>query len=499
MPRLLGVDLGGTNLRAAVFDESGRRLSVAVADTQVIVDVPPMGRHYDPEALWRTACGAIREAVGGAGGSVDAVAATGQRLACAFLDGEGKTLYVGPNTDARGVMNGWQVEAASAGALYDRTGRGMPLLFAPARLLWFRDNQPELYGRVRRVLGLGDWLAHQLCGEAAVDVSGAVELLAVDVYTGRYWPELWSTLELDPAWLPPMLAGGAVAGWVTPAAAATTGVGVGTPVAVSPPDSMAALLGAGAAEPGHTVILAGSTMPVLGAAARPSPDPSRRTWTGRHPLGGQGVHESNAGTTGFGWAWVVERLVGELAGLRGDAAYAHADRLVASTAPGADGALAFSGGGSVMNATKPATFLTRYNGAFWPPSYVAAAGGADVVRACLEAVAYSARANLEQVESARGATGPVIVAGGMARSDAFVQMLADVLNRPVARPPVVEATAVGAAMSAATAAGIYTSLEEACTAMTSTAIAAEPDPAATAPYGHAFRDWRALYAKIESL
>src|SRR4029077_19376009 len=176
---------------------------------------------------------------------------------------------------------------------------------------------------------------------------------------------------------------------------------------------------------------------------------------------GRGVHESNAGTTGFGWAWVVERLVGEVAGVEGDAAYALAGRLVAASAPGASDALAFSGGGSIMNATRPPTFLTRLNAAFWPPPYVRPAGGADVVRACLEAVAYSARANLEQVEAARGDAGPVVLAGGMARSPVFVQMRAARLNRAVAVPAVVESTAVGAAMSAATAAGVYASLDEA--------------------------------------
>ena len=498
MTRLLAVDLGGTNLRATVFDERGRRLGGAVAATPHQVDVPPIGRRYDPEALWQAACAAIRDAVARAGGA-DAVAATGQRLACAFLDAAGETLYVGPNTDARGVTNGWEVDEAAGGALYDRTGRGMPLLFAPARLLWFRDNQPEVYARVAAVLGLGDWLAHRLCGAAAIDVSGAVELLAVDVYTGEYWSELWSGLQLDPGWLPPIREAGAVAGGVTQAAAAATGLTAGIPVAVSPPDSMAALLGAGAAAPGHTVVLAGSTMPVLGSAAQPAPDATRRTWTGRHPLGGRGVHESNAGTTGFGWAWVVERLLGEVAGLEPDAAYRLAERLVTETAPGASAALAFSGGGSVMNATRPATFLTRLNAAFWPPPYVQPAGGADVVRACLEAVAYSARANLEQVEAVRGDQGPVVVAGGMARSRVFVQMLADVLNREVEVPAVIESTAVGAAMSAAAAAGAHACVEDACTAMTSTAVAARPDPAATAAYGHAFREWRALYSKIESL
>jgi len=498
---LLALDVGGTNLRATLIDGVGRRIAAAVADTRLVVDVPPLGRRYEPESLWRAACSAIRGAVTQADVDVAAVAATGQRLACAFLDAGGETLYVGPNTDARGVMTGWQVEEAGDGRLYDRTGRGMPLLFAPARLLWFRENEPGMLERVDRVVGLGDWLAHRLCGEVGIELTGAVELLAVDVYSGEYWPELWSRLELDPGWLPPILPVGSRLGALSTGAAAATGLRAGIPVAVSPPDSMAALVGSGAAPVGHTAVLAGSTMPVLGSAERPVADPERRTWTGRHPIAGRGVIESNAGTTGFGWAWMVERLVGPIAGLDGDAAYERAESLAAASPPGARDSLSFGGGASVMNATTPATFLTMYRAAFWPAPYVEPdVAGGDLLRACLEAIAFSARANLEQVEAARG--GPsdrLILAEGMARSRLFRQLVADVTGRPVHVPAVLQATSVGAAMCAAVAAGLYADLGAATESMTRADLAAEPDATVAGALDAAYRQWRALYAKIESL
>jgi autoinducer 2 (AI-2) kinase len=503
-PLLLAVDLGGTNLRATVFDAAGERVAAAVAATPHEADAPPLGRRYDPEQVWQAACTAISAVVtdaNAADGEIVAVAATGQRLACAFIDAAGDTLYLGPNTDARGVMYGWQVEEASAGALYERTGRGMPLLFAPSRLLWLIDNEPDAAARLSRVIGLGDWMAQRLCGECAIDLSGAVELLVADVYRGDYWPELWTTLGLDSGWVPSPSRPGDVAGGVTAAAAAATGLREGIPVAVSPPDSMAAILGSGSAAPGWTVILAGSTMPVLASAESPVADPDRRTWTGRHPIAGRGVNESNGGTTGFGWAWVVEKMIGGIAGLEPAAAYEHAERLVAATPPGAHDALAFTGGASVMNATRPVALLNRMRSVFWPPAYVnPAVTGGDAVRAALEAIAYSARANLEQAESARGGgAGPVVLSEGMSQSAQFTQMVADVLNRPVHRPRLIESTSVGAAMCAAVAAGLCASLDEAAAAMTVTAVAAEPDAAAHGAYSQAYREWRLLYEKMETL
>jgi xylulokinase len=154
-----------------------------------------------------------------------------------------------------------------------------------------------------------------------------------------------------------------------------------------------------------------------------------------------------------------------------------------------------------MNATRPVALLNRMRSVFWPPAYVnAAVTGGDAVRAALEAIAYSARANLEQAESARGGdAGPVVLSEGMSQSAQFTQMIADVINRPVYRPRLIESTSVGAAMCAAVAAGVYASLDEAVAAMTVTAVAAEPDPVAIGAYSQAYREWRLLYEKMETL
>jgi autoinducer 2 (AI-2) kinase len=500
---LLALDLGGTNLRATIFDPEGRRCSVAVADVPHEVDLPPVGRRWSPERLWEGACQAIRRAVEAvrADGEVVAVAATGQRLACAFLDGAGDTLYIGPNTDARGVAWGWRVEEAAEGALYDRTGRGMPFLFAPARILWFAEEEPDLVRRLRWVVGLGEWLAFRLAGELGLEPTSAVELLAVDVYTGQVWGELWERLGLDCAWLPPLRPAGAVLGGVTDAVAEVTGLQPGTAVVASPPDSMAGLVGSGAMEPGHSVVLAGSTMPVLGAAERPIADPTRRTWTGMHPVQGWGVNESNAGTTGFAWAWLVERVVAPLGGISPEVAYRRAEELAANAPPGSRQWLAFPGGSGVMNVSRPASFFSQAGIDVPPAPYLAPdAGAADLLRAHLEGIACIARANLEQVEEARGGRSlSVVLAEGMARSPVFATVLAGILQRPLRIPEVVEATSLGAAVAAAVGAGLHPDIVSAARAMVRAPERIAPEAAFAGVYDETYRRWRALHAKLQAL
>ena len=501
MPTLLVIDLGGTAMRAAVVDAGdGSVVARAARSVEQVLDAPPLGRSYDTARLWDAACAATREALLRAGGEPPmAVAATGQRIGCVALGPGDVPLYAGPNLDARGAATGWAVAEAGGDELYPRTGRSLALLYAPARLLWFRQERPDVFARISRVMGLGDWLALQLTGEAAVEPGSAADLLALDVRSGEYWSDLWTRSGLDPGWLPPLRPAGERLGEVTEEAAQRTGLRAGTPVAVTPPDSLAAMLGAGAERPGTTVVLAGSTMPVL-AATDAVPEPDGVVWVGRHPTGDRGVVESNGGTAGFGWEWVAQRLVGQVSLLEGDAAYTHAERLAASAPAAAGDALLLGGGAAVMNATKPPAFLAQNHALVWPNQVLEPdLGAAHVVRAALEAVGHSARANAEQVEAVAGGGNRLVVAGGLARSHLLLRIVAALTDRAVHTPRVLDATVVGAAACAAVAAGLHSDLESASAALAHVEAAVAPDADLVPVYAAAHRRWRALYARLESL
>ena len=153
-----------------------------------------------------------------------------------------------------------------------------------------------------------------------------------------------------------------------------------------------------------------------------------------------------------------------------------------------------------MDATRHST-LAGSSVALWPAAFFdPAVDRAEVARATLEAIAFIARGNLEQAEAARrGSAGPVILAGGMARSRLFRQILADVIGRPVHVPQLIDATAVGAAACAAVALGVHNRVDDATAAMTVVAIAAEPEPATAEAHLQAYGEWRRLYDKISSL
>jgi xylulokinase len=154
----------------------------------------------------------------------------------------------------------------------------------------------------------------------------------------------------------------------------------------------------------------------------------------------------------------------------------------------------------VLNATRPATFLSHTSALLWPSGVLQPdLGAAEVVRASLESVAHGARANVEQAEEVSGGAGQrLAVAGGMARTRLFLRILAALMDRPVHTPPA-DATMRGAAACAAVAAEVFADLDSAADAMGSVSVAATPDAELVPEYAAAHRRWRASYARLESL
>jgi sugar (pentulose or hexulose) kinase len=192
--------------------------------------------------------------------------------------------------------------------------------------------------------------------------------------------------------------------------------------------------------------------------------------------------------------------VGSVSGLQGGDAYVHAERLAAVAAAGAGEALVFSGGSPVMSVSHPASFLSHTNALVWPtPVLQPDLGAGEVVRAALESVAHSARANLEQVEKVAGGEGQrLVVAGGMARSRLFLRIVAALTDRPV-HTVIGDATALGAAACAGVAGGVFSDLDAAASALDTVSVAVVPDAELVPAYAAAHRRWRALYGRLESL
>lgn len=436
MKLFAGLDVGTSGCRCLIVDERGRRTGYGERRWEYEREGPALVT-LDGRAARAKLVEAVHEAMATCSRqSVVGIGVTSQRTGVVLLADDGEELAVLPNADGRAAAEGIEQERAHGEAIYRIAGRLPAMLYLPARLEWFRRNRPDVLGRARHALSLGDWICHALTGRAATDPTQAAETLVYDVAKGDWSDELLEKLAVPRALLPDLLPAGEPAGALTPQAAALFGFWPGTDVVPAGGDTPCAALGMGVTSPGAASVVAGTTMLCGHVRADPAIDPGGRFWTSPHPAGGF-VQEAHCGEAGSAIEW--------FAGLMGIGA---AD-LVDAAAKGQPGA-----GGAMFVDPLPSTatdFSLLRPGAFVFPAPVLALGRPreDVARAVIEGIAFGARWGLDLLREENGEPADLAVAGGVARSDVFLAALAGASDRVVRAPTETASSALGAAICAA--------------------------------------------------
>ena len=455
---LLGIDLGTTRLKVAAFAQDGALLRQVT--TRHVAG--PAGQSADD--WWRDAVAAIRELNVT---EVAGVALSGRAGAGVFVDDMGEVL-VQPWADDR--------HATELSALLDwraQSGRSLSNYGAAlvAKYLWLRRHEPEIARRCRYALYGKDFLLFRLTGAHLTDWSSGPDAAAWDGALLADWG-LGDDLLPTPA-LPWEIAGG-----LTKAAAAETGLRAGTPVAVGAHDGICANVGAGAIEPGEYAITLG-THAVARTVTLAWPPGATRFYAlppDRHIIGG------NAMLGGRALDWLLDITKG--AGDR-EQDYREADSLATALSPGAEGV----------------TFLPFLAGQVAPDRRPAATGAfaglrlghgrAALYRAVFEGAAFAVADVVDQVAGWCGPPNRIRLTGGGAASPLWRQILADVLNSAVeATDDAVEGR--GAAMFLAVGIGMHPDYAAAVDAMVPAVRRFEPVPSAATTYATVRARWRSV-------
>ena len=486
----LGLDFGGGGVRAALLDVDGRRVTAAARPFASVPELAvPAGFCFDARAAWQAVCAAAadaRERAGAKPDEIGAVAASSMRHGSVLLDAAGSVLLATPNRDARGFVPAAEWAAARGEEIQRRTGHWPHPIHAASRLRGIALQDPALFARVATHLAISDWLAFEACGERATDPTQAGETLVFDLATRRFDDALIAELGLSRTLFPRVAEPGSPIGSVRPAAASALGVARDAAVSVGAADTQCAQVGGDALAPGAWCLVAGSTAPLVVVAS--SPRVEARLWTSHAPVAPRFVLESNAGGVGESLEWLASALYAEHAH-----PLLHLLDAAARAKPGAGGVLS-SAVGHVMDARA----LSLPLGTVTLAPIVGADGAerrALLARGVVEGAAFALRANVEQLAAALGARPSRCVAvGGLARSAAFTQILADVLGCEVVVPREHGATAFGAALCAAVGAGAFRDLESAARECVGVARRHEPDARASAICAESFSVWQALHA-----
>lgn len=486
---LMALDAGGGGGHCLLVDvTTGRRIRTFRTWTlPAAPDTGGFGSTLDLPFMLEQLGEAAREALMQAAArpeEVAGVAVTSMRHAIVVIDGAGEAIYASSNRDSRATAEVFQLAERDGEQLYERTGHWPNPLAAAVQLQWMRANAPALWQRAAHVLSLSDWIGYRLTGALASEVSQASEMLLLDLARREWAADLLALLDVPRALLCDLQPSGSALGALAPDAAALLGIRAGTTVAVAGADTQCGLLGAGALNPGDVAVIAGTTAPIQLVVDRPLLDAQQRLWTNCHVLPDAWVLESNGGTLGEALEWFAGMFYPE-----SPVATARLLAEAGQSEPGAAGIVS-TVGADVMDARALRLPMGRVT-----MTHIAAARDPHrrrhFIRALVEGMAYAIRANLEQIADVAGwAPRALALAGGVSASRVFNQLVADVTGLPVTVGATSDATALGAAVCAGVAAGIFSDLRAGAQRLTAGAEALQPSAENVGAYAELYAAWR---------
>ncbi|MDR3373341.1 MAG: carbohydrate kinase [Ancalomicrobiaceae bacterium] len=477
----LGLDVGTSVIKAALFDDRGRQRYEA--SERLRLRAAPIGwSEIDGEDVWTAAARVIRALVAGgavSAGQIRGVGITGVMVGAWLVDAAGGLLrppILWNDARAQALVDSLRQERPDLiSRVFAHSGSVMQLGCTLPVLAWLKENEPEVLGRARHVLCAKDFVRYRLTGEIATDESEAA-MAPGSAVTRDFHPDQLRLLGVEDLahLLPPVRRSEDLAGRITAAASDATGLAVGTPVAIGTGDASACVVGAGALTPGDAVTVLGTTCingVVFDHAVYEPRDlgllfivPGRR-W--------MKTMVNVAGTTVLDWA--LSTLCPDLSG--GSDPYEALGEIAAGAAAGAEGVVFvpyLSASGVIAPRIEPrarAGFLGL------APQH----GRSQLVRAVYEGMAYAIR---DCYEAIGGTAGCIRLTGGGARSAFWSQMIADVTGYRVEIPEGTQFGAKGVALCAAVAVGDFASLAEAAEA--TYALSRAYDPATNPAYDEGF-------------
>jgi len=477
---VLGVDSSTTSTKAIAWDATGA--PVAEGRASFTLENPaPDAWEQDAESWWaatQVALAGCVNALGPRAAELRALCLTHQRETFVLTDADSRPLHPALVwMDARGVE---QVDRAreKLGNNRLRELSGKPPCITPAlyKLMALFGRRVDLAATRPQVSDVHAFLVRRLVGRFVTSLASADPLGLVDMRARTWSPELCALAGLVPSQLPELVEPGAPLGVLAPEVARVTGLPSGLPVIAGAGDGQAAGLGAGISGPGRAYLNLGTAIVSGVLSSEYVTSDAFRTLYAARP--GTFFLETDLKGGTFTLDWLAARLLGDsterLGKLEAEAAHLPA---------GSEGLMLVPYWNGVMNpywddaATGLVVGLTGRH------------GPAHFYRAALEGIAFEQRLHSSGVEAAAGQRiEEVIVMGGGSKSALWCQLLADVLGKRVTRASTSEATALGAGILAAVAAGLHPDLETATEHMTGCAES-------FAPGEHAAR-YDALYREV---
>ena len=498
---LLAIDAGTGSVRAVIFDTEGNQIAVGQREwIHLEEEAVPGSMNFDFEKNWDLAVQCINEVINFSKidpAKIVAVSSTSMREGIVLYDEEGNELWGVANVDARASEevkylkeNFDDIEQE----FYEVSGQTFALGALP-RILWLKNNRPNIYEKVNKISMIGDWILFKLCGLIASDPSngGTTGIFSLK-------NRVWEASQMEKVGLksdifPPCYEVGSVIGYVNEEASLQTRLARTTKVVMGGGDVQLGSAGLGVVEVGQVAILGGSFwQQVVNIESSVKPPENMELRINPHVIKGQSQAEGITFFSGLIMRWFrdafcdMEKLEAKQKGID---VYEVLENKAKKVPVGSNGIVPIF--------SDSMKYGKWYHAA---PSFLnlnidpEVCNKASMFRSLQENACIVSSLNLDKVKRFTNLTFPEIVfAGGASKGKLWPQILADVTGSVIKIPKVTEATALGAAMAAGVGAGIYFDLKEAASKIIVWEKEFKPNFDNHKEYIYIRKKWEELYEK----
>ncbi|MEZ4629415.1 MAG: FGGY family carbohydrate kinase [Deinococcales bacterium] len=438
---LLGIDIGTTHSKAAIFDRSGKLL----ASDKTLTPKSPDGAHYLADRLWQEVARLIAKVKEASTVKIAALAVSSMGETGVGLDESGNlTLPVIPWYDQRAHLEMMELrEGLGKEKLFNTTGLYANPIHSIAKWMYLQKHHPYAWQKTRTWLSMCDFINYKLTDKSFICDSQAARTMAYDVNKGRWSIEILKAAGLKANFLPPVVPAARLIGEVSHAASKLTGLSEGTPVFSGGHDHLCACFACGVIDP-STVLDSIGTAESLNTAltGKLSSQEAKGFGFGPHVVKDQMYLMGGIYSSGGAKAWVKE--------LFKLASFQELEKMAAQVTPGASPLFIahFHGAAPPWNKESQGAFIdltTKH-------------GPAEMIRAVYEGIGFEFRRGLEALEVVTGKTIERLFVVGLSAEDRLSGPLrASIYQKPLEIPRYDDMVTFGAALLAGVGANIYDS------------------------------------------
>ncbi|MDO4788456.1 MAG: xylulokinase [Johnsonella sp.] len=490
---LLGIDIGTSSCKTALFNEEGKLLSSA--SSAYLVYYPKAGyAQQDPVDWWKAVCRSTKEVLDKSGvnaGDIIGIGVDGQSWSAIPLDRQGDVLCPTPiwmDTRAEEICARLR-EQIGEEVLFEVSGNPLKPSYTMPKVLWYKEESPEIYNKTDKILQSNSYIVYRLTGKITQDLSQGYGWSCFNMREGKWDRELCRELGIEDSFLPEIHPCHQVVGNVSRKAAQETGLCEGTPVVAGALDAACATLGAGVVKPGQTQEQGGQAGGM--SICMDSYKADRNLILGFHASSDRWLLQGGT----VGGAGVMKWFEKEFAAeerMQSDSFEALND-LAKKIPPGSEGVVFLP----YMAGERTPIWDPYAKGVFYGLDFSKSRG--HFLRAAMEGVAFSLRHNIETAEAAGACVDVLRAVGGAANSALWMQIKADITGKAICVPSSDTATTLGAVLLAGVGVRLYKDFEDAVGRTIRDRAYYEPDPKNREIYDRNYEIYRELYESLKKL